>query len=101
MTINRFDLPFIVPPVSAESDARRAYFSLANSASFCLPFSLSLDELVDTGLPADPGRMLAGVGPLLEFGRESVRARDADRNGDMDRRGVTDSRGEDELRRRV
>lgn len=51
------------------------------------------------GLPADPGRELAGVGPLLEFGRESVRARDADRRGDIDRRGVTEGREEDELRR--
>lgn len=92
--IHRFNLPSIGPPVSAENDARRASFSFAKSASFCLPFSLSLDELVDMKLPADPRREPAGPGPLLEFGRESVKARDTDRKG------VTDSREEDELRRR-
>lgn len=96
--VNRFDLPSVGPLFSAENDALRASFSFANSASLCFPFSLSL-EVVDMGLPADPGRESAGVGPLLEFGRESVRARDTDRRGEFDRRGVTEGREEDELRR--
>jgi hypothetical protein len=66
-----------------------ASLSFLNSESFRFPFSLILAETADMPLPEDPGRESAGVGPLLEFGRESVSGRDADRGG------------EDELRRRV
>lgn len=66
-----------------------ASLSFLNSASFLFPFSLILAELVVIPLPEDPGRESAAVGPLLEFGRESVNGRETDRGG------------EDELRRRV